>query len=158
MQHDSHAAIVFFDKRPGLVNAGDAARGIGEDHIDHGGGRRPIQLNHLVHNLARAPGLDGETLVLGEFGIVAHKVGEGTFTISAKGLCARGQGWFGGHWPVLIAIGLVYHFCGGFLGFGDPALGVVRADLQQGRAPTFLGLEHLGEGDVVVQDLDGRGG
>jgi hypothetical protein len=25
---------------------------------------------------------------LGEFGIVAHKVGEGTFTISAKGLCA----------------------------------------------------------------------
>lgn len=88
VQNDAHAAIFFFDKRPGLVNAGDFASGVGEDHIAHGGGRCPIQLNHLVHNPARAPGLDGETLVLGEFGIVAHKVGEGTFSISAKGLCA----------------------------------------------------------------------
>ena len=88
VQNDAHAAIVFFGKRPGLVNAGDAASGVGEDHIAHGGGRRPIQLNHLVHNLARAPGLNCETFVLGEFGIVAHKVGEGTFSISAKGLFA----------------------------------------------------------------------
>lgn len=88
MQHDSHAAIVFFDKRPGLVNAGDAARGIGEDHIAHSGCRWPIQLDHLVHNLAGAPRLDGETLVLWEFRIVAHKVGEGTFAVGAKGLVA----------------------------------------------------------------------
>ncbi len=86
VQHDSHAAIGFLHKAPGLVNAGDAACGIGEDHIPHGGGRGAMELNHLVHNLAIAPGFEGETLVLWEVRIMANKVSKRALAGGAKGL------------------------------------------------------------------------
>ena len=150
MQHDANFPVRLPNECPGFVHGGRFAAAVGEINIAHGDGQFTMELDHLIADGARLPGLDGKALVVGIAGITAYEIGQRTGLGSAEGLRLLRKGGFECYSSILIAISLIKNLGGRCLGRCETACGVGLADRQQAIAPAFLRVQHLLFGDVVV--------
>ncbi len=150
VQHDANFPVRLPHECPGLIHGGHFAAAVGEINIAHGDGQFTMELDHLIADGARLPGLDRKTLVVGIAGIPAHKIGQRADLGTAEGLRLLSQRGFECYSSVLIAISLIKNPAGRGLGRCETACGVSLADRQQAIAPAFLRVQHLLFSDVDV--------
>ena len=86
MQHDADFTVRFSDKCPGLIHDGQLAAAVGEINIAHGDCQFTMQLNHLIADRARLPGLDGKALIVRITRITTDEIGKRAGLGAAEGL------------------------------------------------------------------------